>query len=260
MKPFPALFLGCILFSLWACGEEDYAPKKYMGLKGKVTSIRDTVYDCTLQGFYPGSGELVAVQTVDFDTEGRVIKTTDCNADSSMVVTTESVYKDDALFSTRVRRCIGEDIFTYTSERISMENGILRYKEDNGTQQWINEVKTTGKYLLEYSEGEYGYTKEESWADNDNNIIKTKYLLVSNEERFADGTDTLETVKKMKYDKEGNVTESVDTGKDKTAVTVYTYHRYDKQGNWTEQRAETDGYFKRQVKRTITYAEDSPGL
>ena len=158
-----------MLCTLFACGREDYTPKKYMGLKGKIAGIRDTVYDCTLLGFDVGSGDLKRVSAVDFDAEGNIIKTTVYNADSSNVDIGESVYKDHALFSSRSRWQIGRDVFTYTSERISMENGTLKYKESNDTQHWIREVKTTGKYRLEYSEGDYGYTKKESWADNGNN-------------------------------------------------------------------------------------------
>ena len=60
----------------------------------------------------------------------------------------------------------------------------------------------------------------------------------------------------MKYDKEGNLTEIVRIEDEKQTVGVYTYHRYDKYGNWTEGRLETDGYFKRLIKRTIRYAEE----
>lgn len=250
------IFLGCMLCLLFACAQEDYTPKKYMGLKGKVAGIRDTVYDCTLQGFHVGSGELKRVSAVDFDAEGNIIKTLEYSADSSDVDIKESVYKDHALFSSLRRWQIGRDVFTYTSERISMENGTLKYKESNGTQHWIREVKTTGKYRLEYSEGDYGYTKEESWADNDNNIVKTKSRTVSNDKKFPNGTYTFETEEKIKYDKDGNPTESVRIEDKEKTVTVYTCHRYDKYGNCTEVHLEMDGYFKRLVKRTIRYAEE----
>lgn len=249
------VFLGCILFLVFACGKEEYMPKKFMGLKGKVASIRDTVYDCTLGGFYSGSGELWEVETIDFDSEGNVVKTHKHNADSSVVCWKEFIYKDNVLFSYNERMCVGEDVFNNTSERIGIENGTIKYKESNGSQQWISEVKTAGKYRLEYSEGEYGHTKNEIWADRDNNVIKTKYLLVSNDVTFANGTNTLEKVSTMKYDKEGSISETVHIeGKD-TSVTVYSYHRYDKNGNWTEQQLETNGYFKQRVKRTIEYRE-----
>lgn len=241
---------------LFACAQEDYTPKKYMGLKGKVAGIRDTVYDCTLTGFLPGTGELVMVSAVDFDAEGNIIKMLEYSADSSDVDIKESVYKDHALFSSRRRWQIGKDVFTYTSERISLENGTLKYKESNGTQHWIREVKTTGKYRLEYSEGDYGYTKEEIWANNDNNIVKTKSRTVSNDVEFSNGTHVWETEEKMKYDKEGNVTESVRREDKNTTVTFFTHHRYDQYGNWTEKRIETAGYFKRLVKRTIQYVEE----
>lgn len=251
------IFLGCMLCTLFACGQEDYTPKKYTGLKGKVAGIRDTVYDCTLTGFLPGSGELVKVIAFDFDTEGNIIKAVDYNADSSEVRISEFVYSDQALLSsTEVQKYSEENVIPYTSERISLENGTLKFKESNGTQHWIREVKTTGKYRLEYSEGDYGYTKEEIWADNDNNIVKTKSRTVSNDEKFPNGTYTFETEEKVKYDKDGNPTESVLIADKKKTVTVYTYHQYDKYGNWIEERIEAAGYFKRLVKRTIRYAEE----
>lgn len=70
-----------------------------MGLKGKVASIRDTVYDCTFLGFYQDSGELREVQTIDFDMEGNVVKAAMYNADSSYVNIDNYVYKDNVLFS-----------------------------------------------------------------------------------------------------------------------------------------------------------------
>lgn len=256
MTPAQKIFIGCILFSLLACGKEDYTPKKYMGLNGKVASIRDTLYDCTLQGFHQGYRDLIEVQTTDFDMEGNVVETTTYNADSSLVSINNFVYKDNVLFSSNGQMRIGEDNFTSTSELIAIENGIPRYKESNGTQQWTKEVKTAGKYRLEYSEGEYGYTKEETWADDDNNIIKTKYLLVNNEFKFLNGTNTLEKASAIKYDKDGNITETIYIENKDTIVTTYSHHQYDKYGNWTEERSESNGYFKKLTKRTIKYVED----
>lgn len=253
--PLLGIFIACISFFAFACHEKDYSSKKYMGLKGKIASIRDSAYNCTLRGFYPGSGELSEIQTIDFDTKGNAIRIAKCNADSSYVVITEYVYRDNALFSSNQRVRVGEDSFTNTSERISIKNDTLKYKESNGTQQWIREVKTTGKYHLERTKGEYGYSKEEAWADNNNNIIKTRYMLVSNELDFSNGTNTLEKISTTKFDKNGEITETVYIENNDTAVTVYSYHLYDKYGNWTEERSETNRYFKQLKKRTIKYVE-----
>lgn len=256
MTPVQKIFIGCILFSLLACGKEDYTPKKYMGLNGKVASIRDTVYDCTFLGFHQDSGELREVQTIDFDMEGNVVKAAMYNADSSYVNIDNYVYKDNVLFSSNGQMRIGKDSFPYTSERIAIKNGIPKYKESNGTQQWTKEVKTIGKYRLEYSEGEYGYTKDEIWADDNDNIIKTKYLSVINELKFPNSTDTLEKASTIKYDKDNNITETINIENKDTVVTTYSHYQYDKYGNWTEVRSESNGYFKRLIKRTIKYVED----
>lgn len=234
--------------------KQAYTPKKYRGLKGKITSICDSVYDCTLQGFIPAAGELIEVRIVEFDAEGNAIKTMNYNADSTVMSISEFVYKDNVLFSNKSRQRIGEDVFAFTSERIAMNDGTLRYKESNGSQEWIREVTITGDYRREYSEGDYGYTKEELWADDDNNIVKTKYLLMDNNHQFVNGTHTLEKTSTMKYDEDGNVTEIVFVeGKD-TVVTVCSHLRYDNYGNWTEERTEINDYFKQLIKRTINYA------
>lgn len=248
--------LGCLLLSASACGQEDYTPKKYMGLKGKVASIRDTTYDYTLTGFHVGSGELREISTIDFDAEGNTIKITNHNADSSYVFVHTYVYKDNILFSGNGQTYVGEDYFPYTRELIGTKNDTLLYKEGNGSQEeGIRKIKTTGKYHLEYSTSKTGTTTEESWADKHNNIIKTRFLLVSNDIEFANDTHILEKIHTMKYDKDGNATESIYIeGKD-TTTTVLSHHLYDKYDNWTEERAETNGYFKHLVKRTIKYAE-----
>lgn len=246
--------LAYLLFSSCMPEKQAYAPKKYRGLKGKITSICDSVYDCTLQDFIPATGKLIEVSIMEFDAEGNTIKTMGYNADSTVMSISEFVYKDHVLFSTKSRQHIGEDVFTVTSERIAASNGTLRYKESNGSQEWIKEVTTTGNYHLEYSEGDYGYTKEELWADDDSNIVKTKYILMDKEHEFVNGTHTIEKTTTMKYGEDGNVTEIVFVeGKD-TMVTVCSHPRYDKYGNWTEERKETNGYFKQLIKRTINYA------
>lgn len=190
--------LAYLLFSSCMPERQAYTPQKYGGLKGKITSICDSVYDYTLQGFIPAAGELTEVRIVEFDAEGNAIKTMNYNADSTVVSISEFVYKDNALFSNKSRQCIGEDVFTFTSERIATNDGTLRYKESNGSQEWIREVTTTGNYRREYSEGDYGYTKEELWADDNNNIVKTKYLLMDNNHQFVStpGMTTTETGRK----------------------------------------------------------------
>lgn len=255
MTPVLSIFLGCFLFSAFACGEGDYTPKKYRGLKGKVVSIRDSVYDCTLQGSYQLPGEFTEAETVDFDAEGNVIRIARHNADSSFVTVSEFAYKDNVLVSSCGQSLMGGDAFTSTSERIGVENGILKFKEDNGSEQYIREVKTNGKYCMEYSKYTNGYSKEESWADNNDNIIKTRSLLVSSDMEFMNGTNTLEEISLMKYDKDGNLTEATHIKDKDTITTVCSHHRYDKYGNWTEERAETNGYFKRLIKRTIKYTD-----
>lgn len=254
MTPVLSTLLGYFLFSAFVCAKGDYTPQKYMGLKGKVVSIRSSVYDYSLTGFI-GSGELMETLAFDFDAEGNVVKTTQYNADSSYVTIRDFVYKDNLLFSSNGQTRIGEDVIINRSEYITTEDNTLRYKESNNSEQWIKEVQTVGKYRLEYSSGKYGSTKEESWGDDNNNIIRTKYLLVSNELEFANGTNTIEKETIMKYDKDGNVTETVHIEGGDTTVTVHSYQRYDKYGNWTEQRSETGGYFKRLVKQVIKYAE-----
>lgn len=80
-------------------------------------------------------------------------------------------------------------------------------------------------------------------------------MLVSNELDFSNGTNTLEKISTTKFDKNGEITETVYIENNDTAVTVYSYHLYDKYGNWTEERSETNGYFKQLKKRTIKYVE-----
>ncbi len=249
------IFLGCILFSIFACGKENYTPKKYLGLKGKIVNIRDSVYN-----FPWGYKELGSVVITDFDTEGNVIKNINYNADSSFIDLNEYIYKENILYSKKGQMHAGKDVIIYTSERIATEDGTLKYKESNNDQQWIKEVKTNGKYHMEYSEGEYGHTKEEVWADNNNNIIKDKTVTVSNESKFPNGTYTYMCVDKLKYDKNGNVTESIRIEDKDTVATVYSYHQYDNYGNWTEGRLEINESsknrpYKKLIKRTITYAE-----
>lgn len=248
--------LGSLLFSASACAQEDYTPKKYMGLKGKVACIRDTTYDYTLTGFNAGSGKLMEVKAIDFDAEGNAIKIIKHNADSSYVAIYSSVYKDNILFSGKGQTHIGEDILSYSMELIGTDNDTLLYKESNDSrQEGLRKIKTTGKYHLESSTSETGTTTDETWADDHHNIIRTRFLVISNEVEFSNGTHTLEQINTMKYDKDGNMIENVHIEGNDTTTTTVSHHLYDKHGNWTEERSETNGYYKQLVKRTIKYAE-----
>ena len=244
--------LAYLLFSSCMPEKRAYTPQKYGGLKGKITSICDSMYNSTWL-FNPK--ELISVSIVEFDAEGNWIKSARHNADSSVVTINEFVYKDNVLFSTKSWQRTGKDIFTVTTEFIGMENGTLRYKGSNSSsQEWITEVKTIGNYQLEYTEGDYGYSKDELWADDDNNIIKKKFLVMYKDEPFANGTHFLEETETIKYDKDGNEIERVSVLDKDTTILVFSYSRYDKYGNWTEQRIEPNDSRERLIKRTINYA------
>lgn len=253
MKPIFIVLSAWILFSICSCAE-DYTPKKYGGLKGKVESIRDTVYE--LGGFY--SGDIRRIVITDFDREGNLIKSKEyLGTDSIPYMIHEYTYINNMLSSSYwgTRNSDG----TYTSseeEAIPGYNG-TRYKGKSETQTWERQVKTSGKYQCSLSKGEWGYSKEEMWTDKNNNDIRHKIYTVSKDLEGVTTDGTSLWISLTKYDERGFEVENTCIENNDTTIYTYTYSKYDDHGNWTERKRQVNGRFKYLEKKSIKYANNN---
>lgn len=259
MKPIFIISSAWILFSIWSC-REDYTPRKYTGLNGKIENIRDTVYEFEQLGpfIFDRPGDISKTVTFDFDREGNLIKSMEyLGTDSMPYAINEYMYINNMLSSNYSRTRIGDSTyFTFSSEAIPGYNG-TRYKENNGTQTWERQVNTSGKHQCHVSKGEWGYNKEEIWADKNNNIIKYQSQTVSKdlEGITTDGANSIKRTSITKYDENDFEIENTQIENKDTTIYTYTYSRYDDHGNWTEKKIQINGHFKYIVKRSIKYAE-----
>lgn len=260
MKPIFIILSVWILFSIWSC-REDYTHRKYTGLKGNVENIRDTVYKFAQLGSFilDKPGDISKTITFDFDREGNLIKSMEyLSSDSIPYAINEYTYTNNMLSSSYTRTRVHDSTyFTISSEAIPGNNG-TRYKENNGTQTWERQVNTSGKYQCHLSKGEWGYSKEEIWADKNNNIIKHQIQTVSKdlEGITMDGTNSIKWTSITKYDENDFEIENTCIENKETTTYTYTYSRYDDHGNWTERKIQTNGHFTHLVKRSIKYAEE----
>lgn len=260
MKSIVILLLECVLLVASACSE-DYTPKKYMGLKGNIESVRDTVYEFSQLGAFvlDAPGDIYRTIAIDFDHHGNITKQIEYQANNPMpFAISEHSYTNDTLVASHSRLHERDSSYhTISSKYIPGKGKTMKYEENNGTQTWIRQVKTSGKYRCHLSEGDWGYTKEEIWADGKNNIIKHRILTESKElaEVTEDGSGIIEQVVITKYDPDGNEIEDTRIENKDTMICTYSYPRYDDHGNWIEMKTQVNSHFKYITKRTITYAK-----
>lgn len=254
------ILFGWILFLTLAACSENYIPKKYMGLQGKIISLRDTVYGFK-HSFYTLRipDEVRSIRIINFDDRGNITEQYEyLRMDSIPFEMHEYLYSGDTLLKRCTQTRMSDGTYsTLVFEFVSQNNDVIKYKLNNGYEIWEQQVKTSGKYYCSSSKGEWGYSKEEQWFDKNNNIIKWKLLSVSDAFKSAnkDGSNTLSMLHMYKYDSNNNLIEEKYIEDDDTTVFTHSYTRYDEQGNWTERKTEKDSRYESLIRRTITYAE-----
>lgn len=261
MKTIFIVLSAWILFSIGSC-REDYTARKYGGLKGNVENIRDTVYELAQLGSFilDEPGDIRETTIFDFDREGNLIKSmVYLGTDSIPFEINEYTYINNMLSSSYSGTRASDGTYsTFTSEAIPGYNG-TRYKDNNGTQTWERQVNTSGKYQCHLSKGEWGYSKEEIWADKNNNIIRHQIQTVSKELEGVtrDGTNSIKWTSVTKYDENDFEIENTCIENKDTTTSAYMYSRYDDHGNWTERKEQINGHFKYLVRRSIKYADST---
>lgn len=250
---------GALLLILVACSE-NYTPKKYAGLNGKVVSLRDTVYLIRSSFHTLGTVDNISsILTMDFDERGNVIREDEYVVwDSLPFRIKEYSYSGDTLLRRSFRTRVSDSTYVaLVYDFVSQDNGIIKTKVSNGVESWEGEVKNSGKYCCHFEKGEFGYSKDEIWADKNDNIIKWKLVNVSDEFKGVtkDSSNVFRLLQTYKYDSNGNKIGCVSVEDEDTIVFTYSYTRYDDHGNWIESKTNKNGSDVFLTKRTIKYAE-----
>ena len=260
MRTTIVILSGWILLLMLTACSENYTPRKYMGLKGKVTSLRDTVYRFKYSYDTLRTPDKIGhITIIGFDDWGNITSQYEyLGMDSVPFQIEEYLYSGDTLLwsSSRIRQSDG----TYAAlvyEFVSRNNNTVKYKIDNGSEIWEEQVRTSGKYRCYSGKGEWGYEKKDAWADKNNNITKWKLLSVSDEFKSVtkDSSNTFSVLRMYKYDSYDHVIEEIHIEDGDTTVYTNSYSGYDDRGNWTESKTQVDGRFKILTKRTIKYTE-----
>ncbi|QIU94476.1 hypothetical protein [Bacteroides faecium] len=267
MKENNLYFIVLILFSIGACSNT-YRAKPYGGLRGKVSSIRDTVYHLEDDS----TCKIHSVRGNDFDSCGNLIRTYlysekgECKYDNKYTYT-----NGIPTYIIRKTGKSGQD--SIVEKMIKKRGNKLTYRIGTGENTYIKKVKRQEKY--ESRKCLYKkrfFDREEYWYDENDNIIQYKHTdnidCTCRDSAVADNI-AVRFWYKSSYDDNNDLTEDSIYSADSGSFTksIYVYPKYDMRGNWIEQQSgEYDTrneqpydrntfHFDFIIKRTITYAE-----
>lgn len=254
------MFLLTSLLSFLVACSGDFKSVKYIGLKGKVKLVADTVYSI---GFMRFDSEIRSISLFEMDSSGYCFRESQYNKDGELATSIETSYTGNGMIArTRVEYHGEREDWMKPSDYclVKEEKDQWTYVTTSGGEEWTD-VKTWDGWMrcmitiTEPAAGNQEQTSGElrSFYDRDGNMIEEW------QEMYARDTLLVHQVTRYRYDRNGDVVKAVKIYQGQTYQDTITtecfYSEYDDHGNWRTRATQDNSRSGYIVKRFILYAD-----
>lgn len=253
------LLLTCLLSFLIACSS-DFKSVKYIGLKGKVKLVADTVYSI---GFTRFDSEIRSISLFEMDSSGYCFRETQYNKNGELSSSVETSYTGNGMIArTRVEYHGEREDWMRPSNYCLVKEGKDQwtYITTSEGEQWTDVKTWDGRKrsmvtITEPAAGNREQTSAElqSFYDRDGNTIEERL------EMYARDTLLVHQVTRYRYDRNGDIVKVLKIYQGQayqdTITTECSYLEYDDRGNWRTRATKDNSGSGCIVKRFILYAD-----
>ncbi len=211
-----------------AAASTNYPVLRFGGMQGKVKSTVLTKYSVNMSSGRPGKGQLYSITISEYNPEGLIIRQELQDGEGNLLSATGYSYTGDKLSRIEIETTHGEEIFIQQLQ-----------SEANNEQVWIagssSDEQEPVSVIIRYDPEEnsrswYVHVSEEAVFDHKEVYDERGNIII-----YQYGNDEMASIQTSTYDEDNNlVRQSHKTGKQEM-VLLYSYPRYDHEGNWIEQ-------------------------
>lgn len=226
-----------------ACSKEKKSTK-YMGLNGKIETIKDTIYEADEKFGEAIPGDISSVEINTFDNDGNLVKYASYDADGSIKICLEYVYINGEFTQSTYRNYYNNEKVIH--KLIEIINDKAKYETTRGETTTISETitrKSKNKVNHTTSYKDEAAQEDEIWTDNNGNIV----------ERKITKGDEIKFWSKSKFNDKNNEIEQINLSNGNKEITTFHYDEYDEKDNWTKKVVFIDGEAESIITREIKY-------
>lgn len=239
---------GMLFLTLSSC--QSHKEKKYLGLKGKIESIKDTQFEAKEKfGEVIPQGNIMLVEKYIFNDNGQIASLTHYNGDGEEIFSVKNEFKDGKCCLVKTHQQYNDISATQTPVSMTTTNEIWNVKMSLGNTEHVyiefDKAKQNKTIIRKSSDGkEINKTFEK--YDAQGNLIENK---ITN----TDGNAVYWT--KSKFDENNQEIERKNlAGGYSEGIFAYKYSEIDEKGNWTNKIEYKDGEVESITVREIKYS------